>query len=198
MARHNTILNKKTTGLLIIDIQERINAVMKFRDRVVKNTIKLINGFNILNVPIFITEQYRKGLGPTEKPILDALSHPGIVEKLNFSCCAAIPLMEQLQSKKIQQVVVCGIETHVCVLQTSLDLLAEGFQVHLVCDAISSRKKLDHEAAIDRMQQAGVILTTAESVLFELLERAGTPEFKQISQLIKQRGVDVVNIRDGH
>jgi len=106
--------------------------------------------------------------------------------------------MEQLQSKKIQQVVVCGIETHVCVLQTSLDLLAEGFQVHLVCDAISSRKKLDHEAAIDRMQQAGVILTTAESVLFELLERAGTPEFKQISQLIKQRGVDVVNIRDGH
>jgi len=185
MVRHNSILNEKTAGLLIIDIQERINAVMKFRERVVRNTVKLINGFNILNVPIFITEQYRKGLGPTEKIILDALKQRDIVEKLSFSCCATLPLMEQLRTKKIQQVVVCGIETHVCVLQTSLDLLAEGFQVHLVCDAISSRKKLDHETAIDRMQQAGVILTTTEAVLFELLEHAGTPEFKQISQLVK-------------
>ncbi len=185
MVRHSTILDRKTTGLLIIDIQERINAVMKFRERVVKNTAKLINGVNIMNVPIFITEQYRKGLGPTEKLILDALMKPEIVEKLNFSCCAALPLMEQLRKKIIKQVVVCGIETHVCVLQTCLDLLAEGFQVHLVSDAISSRRKLDHEAAIDRMQQAGIILTTTEAVLFELLERAGTPEFKQISQLVK-------------
>ena len=185
MARHNTILEKKTTALLIIDIQERINAVMKFRDRVVKNTVKLINGFKILNVPIFITEQYRKGLGPTDKLILDALGQPEIIEKVNFSCCAVLPLMEQLRANKIQQVVVCGIETHVCVLQTCLDFLAEGFQVHLVIDAISSRRKLDHEAAIDRMEQAGVILTTTESALFELLERVGTPVFKQISQLIK-------------
>jgi len=185
MARHNTILNNRTTGLLIIDIQERINAVMKFRDRVVKNTVKLINGFKILGVPIFITEQYRQGLGPTEKPILDALSQPGIVEKLNFSCCAALPLMQQLRAGKIQQLVVCGIETHVCVLQTCVDLLAEGFQVHLVIDAISSRRKLDHEAGIDRMEQAGVILTTTETALFELLERAGTSEFKQVSQLLK-------------
>ena len=185
MVRHSTILNKETTGLLIIDIQERINAVMKFRERVVKNTVKLIYGFNILNVPIFITEQYRRGLGSTDKQILDALNQPEVVEKLTFSCCAAPPLMEQLSAKKIKQVVVCGIETHVCVLQTCLDLLAEGFQVHLVSDAISSRRKLDHEAAIDRMQQAGVILTTNEAALFELLERAGTPEFKQISQLVK-------------
>lgn len=185
MTRHKTILNNKTAGLLIIDIQERINAVMKFRERVVKNTVKLIKGLKILNVPIFITEQYRKGLGPTDKFILAALGQSGIIEKLNFSCCAAEPLMEQLRKNIIKQVFVCGIETHVCVLQTCLDLLAEGFQVHLVIDAISSRRKLDHEAAIDRMEQAGVILTSTESALFELLERAGTPEFKQISQLIK-------------
>ncbi len=185
MMRHNSILNKATTGLLIIDIQERINAVMKFRDRVVKNSAKLINGFKILNVPIFITEQYRKGLGPTDKLIWEALDQPKIVDKMDFSCCAALPLMEQLRAKKIKQVVVCGIETHVCVMQTCLDLLAEGFQVHLVSDAISSRRKLDHEAAMDRMEQAGIILTTTEAVLFELLERAGTPEFKQISQLVK-------------
>lgn len=185
MTRHNTILNCKTTGLLIIDIQERINAVMKFRERVVKNTVKLINGFKILNVPIFITEQYRKGLGPTDRFILEALGQPDIVEKLNFSCCAEESLMGQLRTKNIKQVVVTGIETHVCVLQTCLDLLAQGFQVHLVTDAISSRRKLDHEAAIDRLEQAGVILTSTESAMFELLEQAGTPEFKQISQLIK-------------
>ena len=185
MPRHETILNKKSTGLLIIDIQQRMNTVMKFRVRLVKNTIKLIEGFNILNVPIFITEQYRKGLGSTEQSILNAITEPDIVEKMNFSCCAALSLMEQLRSKNIRQVVVCGIETHVCVLQTCLDLLAEGFQVDLVIDAISSRKKLDHQTAIDRLQKAGVILTTTETVLFELLEKAGTPEFKKISQLIK-------------
>lgn len=185
MVRHNTILTRKSSGLLIIDIQQRINAVMKFRVRVIKNTVKLIEGFNILDVPIFITEQYRKGLGPTEKSILDALTKLDIVEKINFSCCASPPFMEQLHQKNIQQVVVCGIEAHVCVLQTCLDLLAEGFQVHLVVDAISSRKKLDHQTAIDRMQSAGVILTTTETALFELLEQAGTSEFKQISQLVK-------------
>jgi len=185
MPRHETILNRKTTGLLIIDIQERINAVMKYRTRVIRNTVKLIRGFQILKLPIFITEQYRKGLGPTERLILNALKPSDIIEKLNFSCCAVSSLMEQLQAKKIRQIVVCGIEAHVCVLQTCLDLLAEGFQVHLVCDAISSRKKLDHQTAIDRMRDAGVILTTTEIALFELLEQAGTAQFKQISQLIK-------------
>ena len=185
MTRNNTILNRKTTALLIIDIQERINAVMKFRERVVKNTVKIINGFKILNVPVFITEQYRKGLGPTDRLILNALGNPEIVEKLNFSCCAEESLMGQLRKKNIKQIVVCGIETHVCLLQTCLDMLANGFQVHLVIDAISSRRKLDHEAAIDRMEQAGVILTSTESALFELLEQAGTPEFKMVSQLVK-------------
>jgi len=170
---------------LIIDIQQRIHAVMKYRERLTENVIKLINGFKILKVPIFITEQYRKGLGPTLQPILDALNPNNIVEKMNFSCCAALPLMEQLRDKRVKQIVICGIESHVCVLQTALDLLAEGFQVHLVYDAASSRRKMDHQTAIDRMRQAGVIITTTESVLFELLVQAGTPEFKQISQLIR-------------
>lgn len=185
MPRHNTILLPDSAGLLIIDIQERINAVMKYREKVIENTVRLIKGSNILNVPIFITEQYRKGLGPTEQPILEALTQPGIIEKMSFSCCAVKPLMEQLRSNNVQQIVVCGIETHVCVLQTALDLLSEGFQVHLVRDAVSSRKKLDHKTAINRMHRAGIIVTTTESVLFELLEKAGTPEFKQISQLVK-------------
>lgn len=185
MNRHKTTLQQEATGLLIIDIQQRISAVMKYRKRVVANVVKLIQGFQILKLPIFITEQYRKGLGPTEQPILDLINESAIVEKIHFSCCAATPLMNQIRKQNIQQIVVCGIETHVCVLQTSLDLLAEGFQVHLALDAISSRTKLDHMTAIDRMMQAGIIPTTTESALFELLVRAGSPEFKQISQLIK-------------
>lgn len=185
MPRHHSILKPETTGLLIIDIQEKINAVMKYRERVVENTVKLIRGFQILQRPIFITEQYRKGLGPTEAAILNALSLPVIVEKSSFSCCGAPPLMEQIQRQAVQQLVLCGIETHVCVLQTALDLVADGFQVHLVADAVSSRKEMDQQLAIDRMRQAGVIITSVEMALFELLVQAGTPEFKQISQLIK-------------
>jgi nicotinamidase-related amidase len=185
MPRHQTILKPAATGLLIIDIQEKINAVMKYRERVIENTVKLIRGFSILQRPIFITEQYRRGLGPTEAAILEALAFPNIIEKMSFSCCGAPPLMEQIQRQGVQQLVLCGIETHVCVLQTALDLLAEGFQVHLAGDAVSSRKEMDQQLAIDRLRQAGVIITSVEMALFELLEQAGTPEFKQISQLIK-------------
>ena len=185
MNQHNTILQKETTGLLIIDIQERINAVMKYGETVVENTVKLIKGFKVLNLPVLITEQYRRGLGATESPILEKLGETEIIEKLTFSCCGAPQLMTQLQDKNVKQVVICGIETHVCVQQTALDLLANGFQVHLVRDAISSRKKIDHKTAIERMQNDGVIVTTAETVLFELLVESMTPEFKDIYKIVK-------------
>ena len=185
MQRHPTILRKESTGLLIIDIQQRINAVMKYGEVVIENTVKLIQGFNALKLPIFITEQYRKGLGPTESQILKELNDPSIVEKLTFSCCGSSELMTQLQDKNIQQIVICGIETHVCVQQTALDLIANDFQVYLVRDAMSSRKKIDHKTAINRMRYEGVIITTAESVLFELLVKAKTAEFREISHIVK-------------
>ena len=185
MNRHSTILQKETTGLLIVDIQERINAVMKYRETVVENTVKLIRGFKVFELPVFITEQYRKGLGATESSILEALEKPQIVEKLTFSCCGASQLMTQIHDKNIKQVVICGIETHVCIQQTALDLLANDFLVYLIRDAVSSRKKIDHKSAIDRMRNEGIIVTTAESVLFELLVEAKTQAFKEISQIVK-------------
>ncbi len=185
MKRHQTILQKESTGLLIIDIQEQINAVMKYGAIVIDNVVKLIKGFRVLKLPIFITEQYRKGLGPTEAKLLVELDQPDIVEKLTFSCCGSAQLMTRLQGKNIRQIILCGIETHVCVLQTALDLLANDYQVHLVRDAVSSRKKMDHKTAIERMRQAGIIITTTESVLFELLVEAKTQVFKDISQIVK-------------
>ncbi len=181
----NSRLKKDTSGLLIIDIQERINAVMKYKDDVIQNTIKLIRGFQILNLPIFITEQYPKGLGPTEKEISELLSHSDFIQKMTFSCCQADEFMNQIQSKNIHQIVICGIETHVCVQQTALDLLRDRFQVYIVRDATSSRKKIDHKTALNRMQNEGAVITTTEAVLFELLQKAGTDDFKKISAIVK-------------
>lgn len=185
MTRHPQILNRKTTALLIVDVQQKINAVMLHREQVVISIVKLIKGCQILQVPIFITEQYPQGLGHTEPAILQALEGALPFQKMTFSCCGAAALIDELKNRGVQQVVVTGIESHVCVQQTALDLLAQGFQVHLPKDAVSSRKALDYETALERMAKSGVVLTTVESVLFELLERAGTPDFKEVSKLIK-------------
>ncbi len=185
MIRHPQILKRQTAALLIIDVQQKINAVMLHREQVVNSIVKLIKGCRILNLPIFITEQYPQGLGATEPDVLQALQGTPPLQKMTFSSCGAEPLLADFKSKGIEQVVVTGIECHVCVQQTALDLLAHGFQVHLPKDAVSSRKALDYETAIERMARAGVVITTVEAVLFELLERAGTSEFKEVSKLIK-------------
>lgn len=152
---------------------------------VVENIVKLIKTAQTLNVPILITEQYPKGLGPTEPQILEALDQRPPIQKMTFSCCGAQEFVAELKQKAVRQVIVTGIETHVCVQQTALDLLARDFQVHVPKDAVSSRKKLDHQTALERMSKAGVVLTTLESALFELLEEAGTAKFKEVSKLIK-------------
>lgn len=183
--RHPTLLNRSQTALLVIDIQDRVHAVMRYRESVETNTIKLIRGCQLLHVPILLTEQYPKGLGHTISSIRNALQATLPLQKMTFSCCGSADLMTTLQEKNIRQVAVAGIETHVCVLQTALDLLANQYQVHIVRDAVSSRHELDHQTALQRLQQEGARLTTAEAVLFELMERADTAEFKEISKLIK-------------
>ncbi|MFQ6112988.1 MAG: hydrolase [bacterium] len=185
MQRHPEILNRKQTGLLIVDVQTKINATMMHPDMVVDSIVKLIKACQILNVPIFITEQYPKGLGPTETRILEALQGEAPIQKMTFSCCANEQLVKQLKANNIQQVIVTGIESHVCVQQTALDLLARDLQVHVPKDAVSSRKELDYRTALERMCKAGVILTTVETALFELLQQAGTPEFKEVAKFVK-------------
>jgi nicotinamidase-related amidase len=183
--RHATILDRLHTALLVIDIQDRVHAVMRFREAVETNAVKLIRGCQILNVPILLTEQYPKGLGHTISSIRNALHTALPLQKMTFSCCSSEELMAALQEKNIRQVAVVGIETHVCVLQTALDLLANNYQVHVVRDAVSSRHELDHQTALQRLQHAGALVTTTEAVLFELMVRADTAEFKEISKLIK-------------
>ena len=183
--RFDKLLVTDKTALLIIDIQERIIKVINENETVVENTIKLITGFKVLGVPIYYTEQYPKGLGPTVESIQNELDNTEAIQKLTFSCFGAGNLFEELKSKNITQVVVCGIESHVCVQQTVLDLLANGFQVNLAADAVSSRRVKDYEIALTRMRQHGVEVTTTEAILFELLNVCGTDVFKQISKIVK-------------
>lgn len=184
IVRNKKILNKNNTALLVVDIQERIINVMRKHKKLLENVTKLIKGAKIIGIPIFYTEQYPKGLGKTVQSIQSELENEA-EQKLTFSCVGVKGLFENLKQSNISQVIVCGIESHVCVQQTVLDLLENGFQVNLPINAVSSRFKIDYKTALKRMDKNGAEITTVESILFELIETSGTPEFKNISSLIK-------------
>ena len=183
--RYSTLLQPEKTALLIIDIQEIILPVINNHQLVVENTIKLIKGFKVLALPIYFTEQYPKGLGPTVSSIKEELGDLKTFEKMSFSCSGAGNLFQEFKSKNLSQIVVCGIESHVCVQQTVLDLIGNNLQVNLAADAVSSRKEIDYKTALDRMRNHGAEVTTTESILFELLNVCGTPQFKEISKIVK-------------
>jgi len=183
--RFKYLLKREKCALLIIDIQERILPVMQNPEGVVSNAVKLIKGFKTLEIPVSYTEQYPKGLGSTASEIKDELKDLEGVQKMTFSCSGAGDLFNSFKSKGREQIVIAGIEAHVCVQQTVLDLIANGFQVNVCADAVSSRKDIDYNTALARMRGHGAEITTTESVLFELLNVCGTDEFKQISKLVK-------------
>ena len=183
--RFSKLLVPEKTALLIIDIQEKILPVIKNHQLIVENTIKLVKGFKVLSLPIYYTEQYPKGLGPTVGSITQELGELKPFDKMSFSCSGAGNLFEEFNSKNLSQVVVCGIESHVCVQQTVLDLIENKLQVNLAADAVSSRKEIDYKTALDRMRNHGAEITTTESILFELLNVCGTPQFKEISKIVK-------------
>ncbi|MEW6196306.1 MAG: isochorismatase family protein [Bacteroidota bacterium] len=185
MNKHPKLLQKENTVLLVIDIQEKLVPVIHEGERVIQNTIKLVNGFKILNSPIYYTEQYPKGLGETEKRIKEALGESKVYTKMSFSCSGAMGLFDELKQKNIKQVAVCGVESHVCVLQTVLDLIANDFSVYIASDAVSSRREFDYRAALNRMERHGAEITLTESILFEMLEVCGTDQFRAVSKLVK-------------
>ena len=178
-------LTRAKAGLVVVDVQERLLPAIFEQQRVVQNTVRLIQGAAILQVPIFATEQYRKGLGATAPEVAAAIPAFAPIEKVAFSACGATGFIPALESKQVSQAVLCGIEAHVCVTQTCLDLLEKGFSVFVAADAVSSRTPENYRVGLDRMRAAGAVIVSTEMVLFELLERAGTDEFKQILGLVK-------------
>jgi nicotinamidase-related amidase len=183
--RHPSLLRKDDALLLIIDIQTKLLKVIFEKERLVSACTKLIQAARLLEVPMVMTEQYPKGMGPTDPQIMEILEDVAAIEKLSFSCCGAEDFSQKIAGLGRKQIVIIGIEAHVCVLQTVHDLLHQGYSVYVPYDAVSSRKKDDYANALDRMRQAGAVIGSAESAVFELVERAGTPLFKSVSKLIK-------------
>ena len=178
------LLERSSAVLLVIDVQERINAVMTDQSHIPRLEV-LVEACRALDVPIIGSEQYPKGLGPTVEPLGGLLAETPAA-KDTFSCARDTGIREAIASAGRAQVIVTGIETHVCVLQTALDLIDAGYQVHVPHDAVNSRRATDKHWALERMQQAGAAIATTESTLFELLERCDTDDFKTIAKLVKK------------
>jgi len=178
-------LDRENTVLLIVDIQEKLAAVMKEKGKVVKNNLHLIELAKMIGMPVMVTEQYPKGLGMTVHEIREALPFYRPVEKMTFDCCGQPTFLEELKEHNKNNVVLTGMETHICVLQTCIGLLKGGINVHLVQDAICSRTKENWITGTEFMRDAGAVVTCTETVLFQLLKVAGTEEFKAVSRMIK-------------
>jgi nicotinamidase-related amidase len=187
--RSTELLSRSDSRLLIVDMQEKLLPTIRRGRQVTANCVKLVRAAQLLAVPVFATEQYPRGLGPTVPELAKLLTERP--EKVRFSCSEALawgtanePTDPALRDRT--KVVIAGIEAHVCVLQTSLDLMADGYQVYVAADAVGSRHRWDQRIALQRMADSGAVITTSESVLFEWCETAAADEFKEISRLVKE------------
>ena len=173
--------------LLVIDIQRGLARAMpdKALQRVIKHTAQLLQTADLLNIPVVRTEQYPKGLGETVEDIRQHLKMDTLLEKTRFSCCGATGFAEAVKLNRRKQLILTGMESHVCVLQTAMELKTTGFDVFVVGDAVCSRDKHNHKNALQRMSQAGVIISNTESVMFEWLRDASHPQFKTVAKLLR-------------
>lgn len=179
-------LDRNSAVLLVIDIQEKLSKAMDSETlgQVTGNVSTLLEAAKELNIPVLATEQYVRGLGETLPELKEKLPH-GALEKMSFSCCGDETFTNRLNELQRKQVIVTGMETHICVLQTVLELLAQGNHVHVVSDAVISRKKKNWKLGLNIAAAAGAVITSTEAALFQLLKVAGTDEFKKLSKLVK-------------
>lgn len=170
---------------LVIDVQGKLLPHMYESEKVEKNIIKLAKGLEYLDIALVVSEQYRKGLGETVETVSSVIKDYNPLEKKSFSCLDERILNDAIFSKNKKYVIISGIETHICVMQTAIDMIEAGLTPVIVEDAVSSRKENDKRIAIERLKAEGAIITTVESILFELTRFSGSEVFKSISKLIK-------------
>src|SRR4030042_2579699 len=180
-------IQREDAVLLVVDVQDVLMKKMEqgVAANVIRNIRPLLPFAQKMAIPVLITEQYPKGLGPTVSEIKMELGSVFPIEKVSFSCCGVDTFNERLNQTGRKQVILTGIETHVCVLQTAGDLIQIGYEVHAVADALCSRRKLDWETALRWMEKKGAMISTTEIIAFQLLKRAGTKEFRGLSKLLK-------------
>jgi len=182
---NNGLISREGTALIVIDVQEKLFPHIYGRGDVVRNICRLIRFAKIVGMPIILTEQYPKGLGKTIPEIKELT--PGIkpIEKIEFSCFRTPIFEDALRRLNVKTLIIVGIETHICVSQTAIEGLSRGYKVCVIGDAVSSRRLEDKIIGIERMRQSGVIISSTEMVIYEILGRAGTPEFKEVLKLVK-------------
>ncbi len=186
LPRSPELMNREDSALLVVDAQAKLLEVVPGSDRIVWNIRRLLDAAAALGVPVAGTEQYPERLSTTVPELRERIGEmPG---KLRFSAGDCGEIFEGWRQDSRFRILVCGIETHVCVMQTALDLAAAGFQAYVAVDAMGARHEIDHTTALRRMELAGVVLTTTEAAVFEWCQKAGTPEFKVVSALAKERG----------
>lgn len=179
-------LERARTAVLVVDIQSRLTPAMPADtlERVLKYSRALVGAAKELGLPVLATEQYPKGLGPLVPELRELLPSPPL-EKVHFSCGADPAFAAALEKTGRRQIVICGMETHVCVFQTTRDLVAAGYEVHVCADAVSSRTEEHRRVGLELCREAGAIVSLAETAIFDLLHRAGTDEFKKVSPLVR-------------
>jgi nicotinamidase-related amidase len=183
--RHPSLLDRQRAALAVIDMQEAFRAIIGDFDDMTTRIATLVQAAQLLNLPLIVTEQYPKGLGHTVPEIAGYFPEGTTpIEKLSFSACGVQEFDTRLRERHVEQVILCGIEAHICVSQTAHDLLQNGYQVHLLSDAVTTRLPRNCEIGINKMAKAGAIISSIETALFELCP-AGTPEFKQMQTLVK-------------
>ncbi len=179
-------LSRERAALAVIDMQEAFRMVIPDFGEVASRIAKAVEGARLLEVPIIVTEQYPKGLKHTAEEIVPHLpAESQAIEKLCFSSCGVEAFQAQLERRQTKQVIICGIEAHICVTQTVLDLLSQGYEVFLLVDCITSRKRESKEVALARLTQAGAVPSNLEMALFEMMRTADSPQFKAVQNLIK-------------
>jgi nicotinamidase-related amidase len=184
--QHPNVLNAAQTALVVIDMQEAFRSKIADFAEVAARIAIMVRGAQLLNIPVIVTEQYPKGLGHTAQEIKEVLPESNEpIEKTAFSSCGAQEFVARLETAKVKQVLVCGIEAHICVNQTTHDLLASGYQVHLLTDCVTARADTNKKVALAKMRDSGAIRSSTEMALFELLRDAKHEQFKAIQELIK-------------
>lgn len=179
------MLKSDNAVMVIVDVQGKLATLMKDADKLFDNLVRMTKGAKVLGIPIIWNEQVPEKLGATIAPLKEVLTDNTPLPKVSFSCCGNPAFMEKLIATGRKQVILVGIETHICVYQTALDLIRNGYEVHLVVDAVSSRYKSNRRTGIERIKDAGAILTTVEMSLFEMLGRAEGEQFREISRIVK-------------
>lgn len=189
----DTVTRRDDAVLVVIDEQERLVAAMDRREQVLAASARLVRIAALVGMPIVVTRQYPKGLGDTDPVLLESLRRAesdgasvSVVDKVAFDCFGDAGFVEALAHLERRQVVIAGMETHICVTQTSLAGVREGLDVHVVADACCSRDDANHSIALDRMRAAGVVVTVAESVMYELVGEAATDEFRELLRIVKE------------